>query len=1162
VRLTSLTLTNYGVFQSERVDLDPAPGRINLLVAPNGAGKSILRSAFCDLLFGVGAQTPMGFRYGYKDMRLLAHAETPGGPVVFGRRKGQGNTLIDAGGQRLDPAVLAALLGSADRGLLERLFVLDTDRLRQGGQTLLESGGALAEALVSASGGVRQAREVKARLETDRDRLAPRRAAQTRPFYQALERFVGARKRIAATVLKPEVRERQEAELKALHKQRDDLDLLHQRATRRLSQLARVRRVRPTLAALDQHAAWLAAHPGAPVLPADAGARLDDAERALREAEQAIRHATETRDATAGKAALIAVDEALIEAGAELEGLVRRAGAMEKAAADRPARQSELDAATGRIAEMLRRLGAEPTDPVPPLPVIGRARRLLSEHDALRGDLDRLPRDAAAKQAERDDAANALAALPPPADLRALKRLVREVGADPAASVAEAARAVAQRRAALDQALQRVPGWTGGAEALAALRPLPLSEYERLGARREAAEQARARLADDLAAARADVEAVRERLEVLSGNAPIPDADRVDAARRHRDGGWALICRRLFESAPDREAERAWAGDLPLPLAYERAVTAADDLADRRGSEAERVERVAELRRQVASTEATIAAMAGRLAEAASACAQADAAWSAVCSPLNLPGDAGLAAVRELVAARERVLDLWRALAEAQEANEALLARHAGLAAQLSDGLTLPPTDDPAALPDLLARAEAAIDAEERAEKTRARLEAQAAAARRDTERLAQALGEANDRHARWRADWREALGALHRPSDEDPDVTRSLLDVLADLEKERQGAAQCAERLCETQRDMAAFRDDAAAAARRLAPDIAEADAFEIIQGLRRRLTEQQKAAQERDTLRAQLADAERELARLCDAHAARRAALVAALGEIGAEAIAAARERVALAAERARTEAACREAERRLRDEGDGLGVAALREEVASIPPDDMPAEIEATERERDAAVAALQDIAARIATSTAELDRQARETASGAAAAEQESAAASLGRVLDEATVLHLASLMLDTALGAVEGAGTSEVLERIGALFRAITAGAYDGVAAEAGDDGSARLVALAHGVPDEPKQVAQLSEGTRDQMFLALRVAAIEDYAKAAPPLPFIGDDILQTFDDERALAAMRSLTALSRTTQVVLLSHHRHLLDLAARLPEGSVRTCAVARAA
>ena len=45
-------------------------------------------------------------------------------------------------------------------------------------------------------------------------------------------------------------------------------------------------------------------------------------------------------------------------------------------------------------------------------------------------------------------------------------------------------------------------------------------------------------------------------------------------------------------------------------------------------------------------------------------------------------------------------------VAEAEEANETLLARHAGLAAQLADGLALPPTDDPSALPGLLARAE------------------------------------------------------------------------------------------------------------------------------------------------------------------------------------------------------------------------------------------------------------------------------------------------------------------------------------------------------------------------------------------------------------------------------------------------------------------------
>jgi uncharacterized protein YhaN len=45
-------------------------------------------------------------------------------------------------------------------------------------------------------------------------------------------------------------------------------------------------------------------------------------------------------------------------------------------------------------------------------------------------------------------------------------------------------------------------------------------------------------------------------------------------------------------------------------------------------------------------------------------------------------------------------------------------------------------------------------------------------------------------------------------------------------------------------------------------------------------------------------------------------------------------------------------------------------------------------------------------------------------------------------------------------------------------------------------------------------------------------------------LPFLGDDILQSFDDARAAAAFRALLDLSGTAQVILLSHHEHLLPV------------------
>jgi uncharacterized protein YhaN len=77
----------------------------------------------------------------------------------------------------------------------------------------------------------------------------------------------------------------------------------------------------------------------------------------------------------------------------------------------------------------------------------------------------------------------------------------------------------------------------------------------------------------------------------------------------------------------------------------------------------------------------------------------------------------------------------------------------------------------------------------------------------------------------------------------------------------------------------------------------------------------------------------------------------------------------------------------------------------------------------------------------------------------------------------------------------------------------------------------------------------MSDGTRDQLFLALRIAAVESYAGAAEPLPFIADDLFVNFDDARAAAGIDALIGLGAGTQVLLFTHHRHLAELARGRP-------------
>ena len=142
-----------------------------------------------------------------------------------------------------------------------------------------------------------------------------------------------------------------------------------------------------------------------------------------------------------------------------------------------------------------------------------------------------------------------------------------------------------------------------------------------------------------------------------------------------------------------------------------------------------------------------------------------------------------------------------------------------------------------------------------------------------------------------------------------------------------------------------------------------------------------------------------------------------------------------------------------------------------------------------------------------------------------------------------------MLFGAALDTVEKQATPVMLRRISAWFRRLTGGAYSDVGVEPTADGAALILTEA-AFPDERRAVDELSEGTRDQLFLALRLAAIESHPVR---LPFIADDILQTADDARAEAALRALMDLSASTQVILLTHHQHIADLATRLFPGAV---------
>ena len=109
-----------------------------------------------------------------------------------------------------------------------------------------------------------------------------------------------------------------------------------------------------------------------------------------------------------------------------------------------------------------------------------------------------------------------------------------------------------------------------------------------------------------------------------------------------------------------------------------------------------------------------------------------------------------------------------------------------------------------------------------------------------------------------------------------------------------------------------------------------------------------------------------------------------------------------------------------------------------------------------------------------------------------------------------------------------------LERLtGGRYRQITAVADDAVL----------MIEDVDGVAWSPER---LSRGTREQVFLALRLALVADLERAGIRLPLIMDDALVNFDDERARFAAETLVGFAneRGRQMLVLSCHAHVVQL------------------
>jgi uncharacterized protein YhaN len=147
------------------------------------------------------------------------------------------------------------------------------------------------------------------------------------------------------------------------------------------------------------------------------------------------------------------------------------------------------------------------------------------------------------------------------------------------------------------------------------------------------------------------------------------------------------------------------------------------------------------------------------------------------------------------------------------------------------------------------------------------------------------------------------------------------------------------------------------------------------------------------------------------------------------------------------------------------------------------------------------------------------------------------------VDRYAVLKLAAAVLDRGIERYRERNQGPILARTSVLFAKLTAGSFARLQID--DDGDGHSVLKGVRPDGRLVGVEGMSDGAHDQLYLALRLASLESWLAIHEPIPFVADDILLNFDDQRAIAALQALAELSRRNQVLFFTHHRHIIDLA-----------------
>ena len=1162
MRIRRLELVRYGRFTDTALDLPRVEPDLHITVGPNEAGKSTMLSALEDLLFGIPARSSFNFLHDYGSMRLGATLESGGELLEFRRRKGNRNTLLRpddvpfAVGER----TLAPFLANADRDFFERMFSLDHERLRRGGREILDASGEVGQMLFSAGSGIQDLRGRLRALDEEADQLWSHRRSAKRRYYQAEDRLRAAESELRARTVSATKWRELKRDYEARSEEYDQLEQEIQGRNADLRKLSRIRRVaryvrrKSELDAANENLGRVAD------IPENARETLQKAEqdeqhatRRLEEQEAELEHSKEER-------ASLTWDEPLLLRAADISRLHEQRIQVQAERSDLPKRERELAVEEGRIRDLASEFGWDTENVgdlvarIPEHSKAAHARSLLNQGTKRSSAFESAHIALAESEARLSDAKKQLEETGMPADVSKLAALISATNRE-SGDIRSRIRSAEYEAVEADADVQRLfkglrPRPDSAETANSMVVPATGSVQHHRDARRELdrrldACRERIRSANQDRTTRTKV---RDR--IVADERPV-SPEQVGELRAERDSGWSLIRRRYIhgEAVPQEEL-RAFSGESEsLPSAYEDAVKTADRGADRRVETAEAVARLAEADRSLETVKETLAELAEELDKRSEESAVMDAQWrelwaTAPFEPLGPDEMLGWLSVH----AELRSSIARRGRAERQLA--ALRLQESGAAALLSTELQTLGVDtitlQGKGLRVLLDLAAEVRNTHQQIAEVRRKLEIESRRTADEVQTKRIAVAKAEAAKSAWQTQWSKAVESLGLAVDANPEAVGGQIDVIDQM---REVAPRVTDlrvgRIGKIRRDIVDFRNEVQRLTRTVASDLLDEDTDEVAIELERRLEKSRQTRKDAQAKDKEIAAREARIQKLKEEKRDARETIRDMLASAGVGDVEALRREIENAEEAKRCRSERSQVVQTLIQEGDGLSPEELKAECAGVDLDQAASREKVLGDEMDELRKRQMEARDRLREAREKFEAVGGSDAAAIAEGARQSALAEIQEVAEQYVQIRAASRLLQWAIDRNRREKQAPMLRKAGNLFADLTLRSFENLELDFDEQDQVRLVGRRPS--GERVDVNGMSSGSVDQLYLALRVAALEDYLERAQPLPFVADDLFINFDDQRAAAGFRVLGRLAKRCQVIFLTHHEHMVELAQR---------------